>query len=81
MLIEVKVPELSEGATEAVMLGWHKKAGTRVAAGENLTDLETSKVVVEVPAPEAGTLVRIFKEEGSDVVVGDVIAQIETDAE
>lgn len=80
MLIEVKVPELSEGVTEATMLSWSKKKGDRVAEGENLTDLETTKVVVEVTAPAAGTLVEILKEEGAEVAEGDVIARIETGA-
>ena len=80
MLIEVKVPELTEGATEATLLGWNKKKGDRVAEGENLTDLETTKVVVEVIAPAAGTLVEIVKEEGAEVGEGDVIARIETGA-
>jgi 2-oxoglutarate dehydrogenase E2 component (dihydrolipoamide succinyltransferase) len=80
MLIEVKVPELTEGATEATLLGWNKKKGDRVAAGENLIDLETTKVVVEVAAPAAGTLVEILKEEGTEVGEGDVIARIQTDA-
>lgn len=80
MLIDVKVPELSEGITEAIMLSWNKKAGDRVTEGENLTDLETTKVVVEVAAPAAGTLVKILKEEGSEVAEGEVIAQIDTGA-
>jgi 2-oxoglutarate dehydrogenase E2 component (dihydrolipoamide succinyltransferase) len=80
MLIEVKVPELSEGITEAIMLSWNKKKGERVAEGDNLTDLETTKVVVEVAAPASGTLVAILKEEGSEVAEGDVIAHIETGA-
>ncbi|HWV63113.1 MAG TPA: biotin/lipoyl-containing protein [Oxalicibacterium sp.] len=80
MLIEVKVPELTEGVTEATLLGWNKKKGDRVAEGENLTDLETTKVVVEVVAPAAGTLVEILKEEGNEVGEGDIIARIETDA-
>lgn len=79
MLVDIKVPELSEGATEAIMLDWSKKVGAKVAEGENLTDLETTKVVVEVTAPAAGTLVKILKDEGSEVTVGDVIGQIDTD--
>ncbi|HWT71839.1 MAG TPA: biotin/lipoyl-containing protein [Oxalicibacterium sp.] len=80
MLIEVKVPELTEGATEATLLGWNKKKGDRVTEGDNLTDLETTKVVVEIVAPATGTLVEIVKEEGADVGEGDVIARIETGA-
>jgi 2-oxoglutarate dehydrogenase E2 component (dihydrolipoamide succinyltransferase) len=80
MLIEVKVPELSEDVTEATMLSWSKKKGDRVAEGESLTDLETTKVVVEIVAPAAGTLVEILKEDGSEVATGDVVARIETDA-
>jgi 2-oxoglutarate dehydrogenase E2 component (dihydrolipoamide succinyltransferase) len=79
MLVDIKVPELAEDATEAIMLGWSKKEGTKVTEGENLTDLETTKVVVEVTSPASGTLIKILKDEGSEVAVGDVIGQIDTD--
>ncbi|MDE2354265.1 MAG: dihydrolipoamide succinyltransferase, partial [Betaproteobacteria bacterium] len=54
MLIEVKVPQLSESVAEATLLAWHKQAGEAVARDENLIDIETDKVVLELPAPAAG---------------------------
>ena len=57
--IEVKVPQLSESVAEATMLTWHKKVGDTVARDENLIDIETDKVVLELPAPAAGVLVKI----------------------
>ncbi|WLI87621.1 2-oxoglutarate dehydrogenase complex dihydrolipoyllysine-residue succinyltransferase [Massilia sp. R2A-15] len=78
--IEVKVPQLSESVAEATMLSWHKKVGEPVARDENLIDIETDKVVLELPAPAAGTIVQIIKGDGSTVVAGEVIAIIDTEA-
>jgi len=80
MLIEVKVPQLSESVAEASLVTWHKKEGEAVARDENLIDIETDKVVLETPAPDAGVLVKIVKGNGSAVTSGDVIAQIDTEA-
>ncbi|MDE1981091.1 MAG: 2-oxoglutarate dehydrogenase complex dihydrolipoyllysine-residue succinyltransferase [Betaproteobacteria bacterium] len=80
MLIEVKVPQLSESVAEATLLAWHKQAGEAVARDENLIDIETDKVVLELPAPAAGVLVEIKKAEGGTVVSGEVIATIDTEA-
>jgi 2-oxoglutarate dehydrogenase E2 component (dihydrolipoamide succinyltransferase) len=80
MLIEVKVPQLSESVAEATLLGWHKKVGEAVARDENLIDIETDKVVMELPAPAAGVLVDIKKSEGALVVSGEVIATLDTEA-
>lgn len=78
--IEVKVPQLSESVAEATMLSWHKKVGEPVARDENLIDIETDKVVLELPAPVAGTIVQIIKGDGTTVVAGEVIAIIDTEA-
>jgi 2-oxoglutarate dehydrogenase E2 component (dihydrolipoamide succinyltransferase) len=80
MLIEVKVPQLSESVAEATLLGWHKKVGEAVARDENLIDIETDKVVMELPAPAAGVLVDVKKLEGALVVSGEVIATLDTEA-
>ena len=77
MTIEIKVPQLPESVSDATLVGWHKKAGESVARDENLVDLETDKVVLEVPAPAAGTLVKILVEDGATVVAGDVLAVLE----
>ena len=78
--IEVKVPQLSESVAEATLLQWHKKVGESVARDENLIDVETDKVVLELPAPEAGVITQIIKADGSTVVAGEVIAILDTDA-
>ena len=80
MLIEVKVPQLSESVAEATLSNWHKNAGDAVARDENLVDIETDKVVLELPAAAAGVLVKVFKGNGTTVVAGEVIAHIDTDA-
>ncbi len=80
MIIEVKVPQLSESVAEATLVSWHKKAGQAIKADENLVDIETDKVVLETPAPAAGVLVKIIKPDGSSVVSKEVIAQIDTEA-
>ncbi|MDB5803304.1 MAG: sucB [Betaproteobacteria bacterium] len=79
-IIEVKVPQLSESVAEATLLAWHKKAGDAVARDENLVDVETDKVVLELPAPAAGVLVEIVKGDGSTVVSDELIARIDTEA-
>lgn len=79
-VLEVKVPQLSESVTEATLLQWHKKTGDKVALDENLVDIETDKVVLELPAPSAGVLVSILKKDGDIVVAGEVIARIDTAA-
>jgi 2-oxoglutarate dehydrogenase E2 component (dihydrolipoamide succinyltransferase) len=78
--IEVKVPQLSESVAEATMLTWHKKVGEPVARDENLIDIETDKVVLELPAPAAGVIIQIIKGDGTTVVAGEVIAIIDTEA-
>ncbi len=80
MLIEVKVPVLSESVAEATLLSWHKKQGDYVQRDENLIDIETDKVVLELPAPMAGKITKILKEDGGTVVSNEVIAQIDTAA-
>ncbi len=78
--IEVKVPQLSESVAEATMLSWHKKVGEPVTRDENLIDIETDKVVLELPAPATGVIVQIIKGDGTTVVAGEVIAIIDTEA-
>ncbi len=80
MLVEVKVPQLSESVAEATLLTWHKKPGERVKRDENLVDIETDKVVLETPAPESGVIARIIKGDGGTVTSNEVIAQIDTEA-
>ncbi len=80
MLIEVKVPQLSESVSEATLVTWHKKEGQAVSRDENLIDIETDKVVLETPAPADGVLVKIILGDGSTVASGDLIAQIDTEA-
>ncbi|HPV60939.1 2-oxoglutarate dehydrogenase complex dihydrolipoyllysine-residue succinyltransferase [Thauera sp.] len=80
MLIEVKVPQLSESVSEATLVTWHKKEGDAVARDENLIDIETDKVVLETPAPADGVLVKIIKQGGDTVTSGELIAQIDTEA-
>lgn len=79
MIVEVKVPQLSESVAEATLLDWHKKEGERVSRDENLIDIETDKVVLELPAPADGVLVKILKKARDSVGSGDVIAQIDTE--
>ncbi|HEV7391157.1 MAG TPA: biotin/lipoyl-containing protein, partial [Burkholderiales bacterium] len=80
MLVEVKVPQLSESVAEATLLNWHKQAGQYVNRDENLVDIETDKVVLETPAPESGVLMKIVKGDGGTVTSNEVIAQIDTAA-
>lgn len=79
-IIEVKVPQLSESVAEATLLTWHKKVGEAVSRDENLVDVETDKVVLELPAPGAGVITQIIKGDGSTVVAGEVIAMLDTEA-
>jgi pyruvate/2-oxoglutarate dehydrogenase complex dihydrolipoamide acyltransferase (E2) component len=78
MSIEIKVPQLPESVSDATLVAWHKSVGDSVARDENLVDLETDKVVLEVPAPAAGILAKIVVEDGATVVAGDVLAILET---
>ena len=80
MLVEVKVPVLSESVAEATLLSWHKKQGEYVERNENLIDIETDKVVLELPAPVAGVLAKIVKGDGATVVSSEIIATIDTAA-
>jgi len=80
MIVEVKVPQLSESVAEATLLDWHKKEGDAVSRDENLIDIETDKVVLELPAPAAGVIVKVLKGAKSTVVAGEVIAHIDTEA-
>ena len=78
MLVEVKVPVLSESVAEATLVSWHKKQGEFVERDENLIDIETDKVVLELPAPVTGMLVEIIKGDGVTVVSSELIATIDT---
>jgi 2-oxoglutarate dehydrogenase E2 component (dihydrolipoamide succinyltransferase) len=79
-IIEVKVPQLSESVAEATMLQWKKKAGEAIAVDEILIEIETDKVVLEVPAPSAGVLVELVVASGGTVVSDQLIARIDTAA-
>ena len=79
-IVEVKVPQLSESVAEATMLQWKKKVGDAVAVDEILIDIETDKVVLEVPAPSAGVIVEILVADGGTVAAEQVIARIDTEA-
>ena len=80
MLVEVKVPALSESVAEATLLSWHKKQGEFVRRDENLIDIETDKVVLELPAPASGVLSKVIKGDGGTVASNEVIATIDTEA-
>jgi 2-oxoglutarate dehydrogenase E2 component (dihydrolipoamide succinyltransferase) len=80
MTIEVRVPQLPESVADATLVAWHKKPGDAVARDENLVDLETDKVVLEVPAPAAGVLKEIRIADGTTVTGGQVLAVIEEGA-
>ncbi len=79
-IVEVKVPQLSESVAEATMLTWKKKAGEAVAVDEILIEIETDKVVLEVPAPAAGVLTEIVQGDGATVIADQLIAKIDTEA-
>jgi 2-oxoglutarate dehydrogenase E2 component (dihydrolipoamide succinyltransferase) len=78
-IIDVKVPQLSESVSEATLLTWHKQVGESVSEGENLIDVETDKVVLELPASKSGVLTKIIKGDGEKVGSNELIAQIDTD--
>ncbi|MBK6357917.1 MAG: 2-oxoglutarate dehydrogenase complex dihydrolipoyllysine-residue succinyltransferase [Betaproteobacteria bacterium] len=79
-IIEVQVPQLSESVAEGTLATWKKKIGDAIARDEILIDIETDKVVLEVPSPGAGVLVEIIKADGETVVSGELIARIDTEA-
>jgi 2-oxoglutarate dehydrogenase E2 component (dihydrolipoamide succinyltransferase) len=78
--VEVKVPQLPESVAEATLVSWHRKAGEAVRRDENLIDVETDKVVLELPSPADGVLVEILKGDGTTVTSNDVIAVLDTAA-
>ncbi len=80
MRVEVKVPQLPESVAEATLVSWHKQAGQAVKRDENLIDIETDKVVLELPAPGDGVLVEVLKGNGSTVAANEVIAILDTEA-
>jgi 2-oxoglutarate dehydrogenase E2 component (dihydrolipoamide succinyltransferase) len=80
MTIEVRVPQLPESVADATLVAWHKKPGDSVSRDENLVDLETDKVVLEVPAPTAGVLAEIKLKDGTTVTSGQLLALIEESA-
>src|SRR5271154_2621634 len=80
MTTEVRVPQLPESVADATLVAWHKKPGDSVARDENLVDLETDKVVLEVPAPVAGVLKEIKLTDGTTVTSGQLLAVIEEGA-
>jgi 2-oxoglutarate dehydrogenase E2 component (dihydrolipoamide succinyltransferase) len=79
-IIEVVVPQLSESVAEATLLTWHKKVGQAVTRDENLIDVETDKVVLELPAPAAGVIIEVVAADGAIVTSGQLIAKIDTEA-
>jgi 2-oxoglutarate dehydrogenase E2 component (dihydrolipoamide succinyltransferase) len=82
MSIEIKVPQLPESVSDAMLVGWHRKVGDAITRGENLVDLETDKVVLEVPAPASGVLQEIRIKDGTTVTAGQVLAVLtEQDAD
>ncbi|HQR22006.1 MAG TPA: dihydrolipoamide succinyltransferase, partial [Burkholderiaceae bacterium] len=78
-IVEVKVPQLSESVAEATLLQWKKKPGDAVVVDEILIEIETDKVVLEVPAPAGGVFGQIIKGDGATVVSGEVIATLDTE--
>ena len=80
MPIEVKVPQLSESVSEATLVTWHKQPGEAVAEGENLIDIETDKVILELPAVKSGVLTKVLKQNGDKVTSNEVIALLDPDA-
>ena len=77
MTIEIKVPQLPESVTDATLVAWHKQAGDSVKRDDNLVDLETDKVVLEVPAPASGTIKEILIADGTTVTAGEILALLE----
>ena len=80
MTVEVKVPTLPESVADGTLVNWKKKPGDPVTRGENLVDLETDKVVLDIPAPADGILGPILQQEGETVTTGEVIATLEESA-
>lgn len=80
MIVDIKVPQLAESVAEASLMNWHKKTGDTVSRGDNLVDIETDKVTLEVTAPNDGVLKEIVREDGSQVGSNEVIARIDTEA-
>ncbi|NOQ77176.1 MAG: 2-oxoglutarate dehydrogenase complex dihydrolipoyllysine-residue succinyltransferase [Methylococcaceae bacterium] len=80
MSLEILVPSLPESVSDATLATWHKKPGEFVNKNDNLVDLETDKIVLEVPAPESGILTEIIQQDGAIVVTGDVLALLDTEA-
>ncbi len=78
-IVDVKVPQLSESVAEATLLQWKKRPGEAVAADEIIIEIETDKVVLEVPAPAAGVIAQLVKNDGDTVVSDEVIARIDTE--
>ncbi|MBT9490808.1 MAG: E3 binding domain-containing protein, partial [Paucibacter sp.] len=78
-IVEVKVPQLSESVADGTLLTWKKKPGEAVAIDEILVEIETDKVVLEVPAPSAGVMAQIVKNDGESVLSEEVIARIDTE--
>ena len=78
-IVEVKVPQLSESVAEATLMTWKKKPGEIVAMDEILIEVETDKVVLEVPAPAAGVMAELVEADGATVASEQVIARIDTD--
>ena len=79
-IVEVKVPQLSESVAEATLLQWKKKPGEAVAMDEILIEVETDKVVLEVPSPAAGVLAEVMQPDGATVTAEQLIARIDTAA-
>ena len=80
MRVEVKVPQLPESVAEATLLNWHRKVGEAVTRDENLVDVETDKVVLELPAPQSGVLVEVRQGDGATVAGQQVVAVIDSAA-
>ena len=80
MIIEITVPPLPESVTEATLMSWHKKVGDYVTRDEHLIDLETDKLVLELPAQQAGVIVEIIEQDGATVTAGQLLAKIDTEA-
>jgi 2-oxoglutarate dehydrogenase E2 component (dihydrolipoamide succinyltransferase) len=78
-IVEVKCPQLSESVAEATLLQWKKRPGERVEMDEILVEIETDKVVLEVPAPAAGVMAQLVKNDGESCVADEVIAKIDTE--
>src|SRR6187397_352646 len=79
-IVEVKVPQLSESVAEATLLQWKKRPGESVDMDEILIEIETDKVVLEVPAPTGGVVAEIVRNDGDSVTSDEVIARIDTEA-